>query len=230
MKKLLFLCVVLLAYIFVRAENAAVGQWAGLLDFGLQKLNVITEFSEKGGKFSGVFYSIDQSSQAIPMSKTAFDGKKLEFEINSLSIKFSGTLSDGKISGVFSQRGMKVPLNMTKNITPVVVADKTFAIPAETLDKILGKWEGVLKVNPASKLRLELNFAKDGDGRCIGYLVSPDQSPAHIRATKIEGEDSFVKVEFSSIGALFDLKVAKNLSGTFKQGQLKQTISLEKKQ
>ena len=205
------------------------GQYEGTLDFGTQKLRIITEFAQNQQKTIGLLYSIDQTQDAIPMSSVKVSSKNLKFEIKNLNIKFSGKIKDDTIIGTFTQFGKNVPLKLTKNKKEKTIETLLeFTISEKIITELVGTWNGEIKPNIFNKLRLKLVFEKT-DKKIKGYLISIDQSKAQIPITNISEKDGKIDVQISSIGAFISGKLIKNtFKGSFKQNNFTQNVKFTK--
>ncbi|MBO5254314.1 MAG: hypothetical protein J6B07_00645 [Opitutales bacterium] len=227
MKRILF-------YLFVVLFGSSLtfalsGQYKGTLDFGIQKLRIVTEFAQNNKKTLGLLYSIDQSTEAIPMTSVKVKSQKLNFEIKKLGIKFSGKIKDETIEGKFTQFGKTVPLKLTKCKTEINIEDTLeFTIPEHIITELAGTWNGEIKPNIFNKLRLKLVFEKTNK-KIKGHIISIDQAQAQIPITNISEKNGKIDIQISSIGIFISTKLEKKtLKGTFKQNNFKQNIKFTK--
>ncbi|WP_209330356.1 alpha/beta hydrolase [Lunatimonas salinarum] len=112
----LFLCQCLLFFDCrsLQAQAELSGSWEGTLDLGFQKLPLLFHFDKDSGEWRGKMDSPSQSALGIKASKVLFDGMMLLLEIDALSVSFEGLLQNNVIQGQFTQRGFKLPLNLSK--------------------------------------------------------------------------------------------------------------------
>jgi uncharacterized protein (TIGR03435 family) len=101
------------------------GNWQGTLQAG-KGLRTLIKISKDDGKLKGLMYSIDQGSQALPLSTISLQGNSFAFEIKQIDLTYAGTLNpDGNtISGSATQGGQTHTLNLDH-----VTAENTWAIP-----------------------------------------------------------------------------------------------------
>jgi len=95
--------------------NDFIGDWHGQLDIQGAKLRISFHIAVENNTYISTMDSPDQGALGLPTSSTKIDGKDLKISIKNLGAKFSGKLINNKIEGTFSQSGMKLPLNLSKN-------------------------------------------------------------------------------------------------------------------
>jgi len=79
------------------------GEWFGALDLGSQRLRLRLVITEGP---AATLYSIDQGNSASPVGTTTIEGAQLTLVIPEDGATFQGTLTNGRIEGVFTQGGM----------------------------------------------------------------------------------------------------------------------------
>ena len=89
------------------------GDWYATLDVGARQLRLRLNISE-GPR--AALYSLDQGGTAIPASEVRLDSNRLHVSWSALGAKFQGTLTEGKISGQFTQ-GQTFPLVFSRTPT-----------------------------------------------------------------------------------------------------------------
>jgi uncharacterized protein (TIGR03435 family) len=111
----------------VTAQNHDVSQntqdlvatWQGTLGTG-QGLRVVIQIT-KGtrGEYRALFYSIDRSGDAVPVSAVSVEGSTLSMTFTMINATYSGRITpDGKsIVGMWSQNSAPAPLTLTR-VTP----------------------------------------------------------------------------------------------------------------
>jgi uncharacterized protein (TIGR03435 family) len=101
------------------------GNWQGTLQAG-NGLRTVLKITKDDGKFKGTMYSIDQGSQAIPVTSINVDGTTVNFAIKPLDVTYTGTLNPAgtAIAGNATQGGQTHVLNLDH-----VTAENTWAIP-----------------------------------------------------------------------------------------------------
>ena len=126
---------ILLFFMLLSAMNAfsqdIIGEWDGALNIQGKSLRLVFHISKTDAGLSATMDSPDQGAKGIQMSQVAFENGVVTIELRAASIKYTGTLDKNTLTGTFSQGGMNIPLNLTKNeqaveIVPVAV-DKNAA-------------------------------------------------------------------------------------------------------
>jgi len=113
----------------VSTENAAkdiAGIWQGTLHAGQDLRLVLKVSNADGGAWKGVFYSIDQGGQPIPVSAITLQGSTVKYSIIMLDGSYEGRLSPDRVSiaGTWTQGSRPSPLTL-KRVTP----ETAWAIP-----------------------------------------------------------------------------------------------------
>jgi hypothetical protein len=91
------------------------GNWQGTLKTGID-LRLIVEIAKAdGGGWKGTMYSIDQTTNALPVNSVTLDGSNLKFTVDMVRGTFEGKVSaDGdSIVGTWSQ-GQPLPLELRR--------------------------------------------------------------------------------------------------------------------
>jgi fermentation-respiration switch protein FrsA (DUF1100 family) len=118
----------------VSAPPQLKGLWEGKLKLGggIELTMVLRVEPAKGvpDRLAPFLDSPDQGSKGIPITAIGLDRGKLIFEVKTLGVSYSGTMSDAgdAISGTFEQGGAKIPLDLRK--TEKVLAAKRPQTPA----------------------------------------------------------------------------------------------------
>jgi non-heme chloroperoxidase len=92
---------------FVQAQEL-IGDWQGTLVVGQTKLRVILKVSAgTDKKLAGELYSIDQTTDALPVDSISVDGKSVNFALPMIHGSYVGTLStdSNSIDGTWTQGG-----------------------------------------------------------------------------------------------------------------------------
>jgi uncharacterized protein (TIGR03435 family) len=95
-----------------------VGTWQGTLHAGKDLRVVFQVYKAVGGGYHADSYSIDQSENVLPVTKTVLDGATVRFSMPEVDGVFEGKLSpDAKsIVGNLRQRGRSLPLTLARAI------------------------------------------------------------------------------------------------------------------
>ncbi|MBS1804885.1 MAG: alpha/beta hydrolase [Acidobacteria bacterium] len=100
----------------VLGAQELVGDWQGTLVFGKVQLRVILKVSGNAGKkLTAEFYSIDQTTDPIPVDSIAQEGKIVKFALPVINGSFAGTMSadTNTIEGTWTQGG-PTPLKLER--------------------------------------------------------------------------------------------------------------------
>ena len=119
------------------------GPWRGKLSVGIMKIPLVFNFTESDNGETGC--SIDSPSQgatALPATVTLCTSDSIVLECRPIGALFRGRISDGRISGRFSQNGVSFPLTLKSDDNaqasrpqtprppfPYTTADTTFTAP-----------------------------------------------------------------------------------------------------
>jgi len=90
------------------------GDWYGKLDIQGTALRINFHVNEKEGVYTTTMDSPDQGAMGIPTDKTTFLNNTITISLKKLGVTFNGALNMDEIKGIFSQSGMKLPLNLSR--------------------------------------------------------------------------------------------------------------------
>ena len=140
------------------AAQDVVGTWQGTLHAG-NDLRCVVKISKSSAGYTAAFYSIDQSPQPIPATKTTFADGVLQLSIDAIGGKYEGKISaDGKtIAGNWTQGPNPLVLNLER-ATP----DTAWAIP-EPLHKMAAD------ANPGFDVATIKPSEPGSQGKVIGF-------------------------------------------------------------
>lgn len=133
------------------------GEWNGALSIQGRSMRMVFHISKTDAGFSATMDSPDQGAKGIQMSHCTFENGQLTVELRIAQMKYVGTLDKNTLTGTFSQAGMSMPMNLTKNeqaeVAPVAVVDKNAAWEETpiTLETKTGKIYGSLTTPKAFK-------------------------------------------------------------------------------
>ena len=106
----------LLLFPGVLGAQELVGDWQGTLDFGKVKLRTILKVSPGADKkLTAEFYSIDQTTDPMPVDSISFEGRSVQFALPMIQGSFAGTMSAdaNSIDGTWTQ-GSATPLKLER--------------------------------------------------------------------------------------------------------------------
>lgn len=107
----------LLIFLFMTTAATAqgiTGDWYGILNVQGMELKVAFHISETEEGYTATMDSPQQNAFGIPISDTQFKENVLQLKAPQLGLQYQGTLKDTLVSGIFSQGGMQLPLELSK--------------------------------------------------------------------------------------------------------------------
>lgn len=116
MKKSFLLFVILIIAQIVNCQDIT-GTWSGVLKVQLLELHIVFHIEQSDEGYSATMDSPDQgeSAKGLPCQNTDFKNQHLTISLPNIMAEFSGELIDNDtIKGVFTQRGMQFPLNLSR--------------------------------------------------------------------------------------------------------------------
>ncbi len=114
MKKIIYLLLAMFLSLNLSAQNV-VGQWNGILKIQGVELRLVFHIQKSGEIYSATLDSPDQGAKGIPVSQVSVKNDSLKIEIKAIGGKYEGEiLTESKITGTFSQMGMKLKLDLEK--------------------------------------------------------------------------------------------------------------------
>ncbi|MDG1332448.1 MAG: alpha/beta fold hydrolase [Crocinitomicaceae bacterium] len=119
MKKLL-----ILIFLFITAQASQAqeitGQWNGVLKIQGSQLRLVFNITKDDEGYQATMDSPDQGAKGIPVSSTTFEDNTLTITVDNIGFKYEGDLEDdGHIVGSFEQAGMKLPLDMYREVVEI---------------------------------------------------------------------------------------------------------------
>ncbi|HZL57407.1 MAG TPA: hypothetical protein VFC21_10010 [Bryobacteraceae bacterium] len=197
----------LLLLLVARAASGGIaGEWEGGLEFPAAKLHFILHLSGSDDALSGTAESPDQGMQPVRVESPTFKDDCLRFRIAALGVIFAGDVDDDDealIRGVFSQKGLNVPLILTRVMT---------SAPTNVARFMAGNWSGVLDT-PRGMLHLVLHFTESAVA-----ADSPDEGIAGMPVELASEEAGKVSFRIPKVFASFEGTVAAGeIRGIFQQ-------------
>lgn len=118
MKKIFITFLILLFTMSTSFSQNIIGQWNGTLNTGYIKLRIVFHIEKSDNSYSATLDSPDQGANGLPVSSVAVEYDSIKLVINSIRGEYTGKIvSDDSISGIFTQMGHQIPLNLIKGIT-----------------------------------------------------------------------------------------------------------------
>lgn len=130
------------------------GVWNGELNLGTTKLAIVFHFED--GKCT--MDSPDQGAFDIPADVEFISADSVSVSQKDMDAKYHGRLSDGKIKGRFSQRGLSLPLDL-------VPGNRVLSRPQTPAEPFPYKTEEVTFTNGEATLSGTLTFPEGWNGR-----------------------------------------------------------------
>ena len=96
---------------FAQAE----GDWFAVLDAMGTKMPMKLELSQDDGAWYGAMLDPTKSGRRIEMSRVAFNGQKLDFEVELLGITYNGVKDGNELRGIFNQANVDFDLVFTRH-------------------------------------------------------------------------------------------------------------------
>jgi RNA polymerase sigma factor (sigma-70 family) len=91
------------------------GHWKGALNVQGVTLHLIINIARMtDGSYSSTLQSIDQGSTEIPANDITYDAPNVKMDWKGIDGTFKGTLTDGKLSGTWTQGRMALPLKLER--------------------------------------------------------------------------------------------------------------------
>lgn len=211
-----------------KSSLSVVGDWAGSLDVNGSPLPLVIHVrKDPAGGLSATLDSPQQGAYGTEASEVLFEQGALTVRISSANASFTGALdaAGGKISGVWSQGGMHLPLVLRR-------ATASGTKPANAIASTEGTWQGSL-VASGMELRLQLHVSHDKESVLTASLDSIDQGTQGLAATNVSQKSSAVHFEVPAVKGSYDgtLNAAKSeISGTWTQYGVAQKLNFRRSQ
>jgi len=156
----------------VLAQDDLTGIWEGMLEIAPgQGIEMHFNFvRDADGQLTATVSSPEQPAlQNLPVEDVSFEGGGLSLGVAALSGSFAGRLTDGVVTGSWTQPGSTVPLTLRPYVEPVLTA--------ADMERILGSWVGTLRPNPDDDLQVTVvfRFERDAQGEFAAFMDSPDE-------------------------------------------------------
>ena len=103
------------------------GEWDGTLNVQNTPLRLVFHINKTDTGYSATMDSPDQGAKGIIMSHVTLENSILTIELRIAKIKYTGTIDKNAITGIFSQDGQSLPMNLIKNEMVTEKVEKPFA-------------------------------------------------------------------------------------------------------
>ena len=108
------LIIVLVTFVnSIFAQNVT-GTWHGKLEIPTGNIGINFNIFKENNKLKATMDSPDQNAFGIQTDKTILIDDKIEIYLNSMMISYKGKFKNDTINGTFFQRGIEIPLKLTK--------------------------------------------------------------------------------------------------------------------
>lgn len=207
------------------------GYWKGTLDVGAARLRLAFKIADaEKGQWTATLDSLDQGVRNIPVTSVMFHKPVLEMEIKGIGGFYEGKLdtTGTEIEGKWTQGGKSFDLLLLRG-APDRDAFDSGTMAYEKDSELQGEWSGGLDVK-GNRIRIGLQVAKLPNAIYAARLDSPDQGAKGVPATRVHLNESFVRIEWASMGANFEGQLKSGrLTGNWQQGPAKLPLELTRK-
>lgn len=118
MKKILLyllLCIAVTASFQASSAETISGKWRGEIRMGNMTLPLVFNFDVTAeGSPAFTLDSPQQNAKGLPLTVNHMSPDSISVSVGSIGAAYSGRITDGKVDGVFSQRGFNFPLTLTQ--------------------------------------------------------------------------------------------------------------------
>jgi len=90
------------------------GSWNGMLKVQSVEIPVVFNILKDANNYKSTMDSPSQGALGLTTDTTVFENRVLRVEMSRLGVVFEGTYKEKSIKGVFTQRGIPIPLELTK--------------------------------------------------------------------------------------------------------------------
>ncbi len=150
MKKTGLILFVFLIGLSIGAQDIS-GKWRGILNIQGTQLTLVFNITKTENGYTATMDSPDQGAKGIPVTTIIYNKTILKLEVFNAGIKYEGTLkADTIFSGTFKQRGLTLPLVLTKG----EVKKEELLRPQEPVAPFSYYSEDVVFENKADKIKL----------------------------------------------------------------------------
>ena len=202
------------------------GVWAGDIQVPGQPLETLFHVRPDGeGGWTGTADTPVQGVFGLPLVEVRLEeGRRVHFVMS--HARYEGVLHETKarLDGAWIQNDARVDFDCEREALPERLSE-------ERLEKLLGTWEGLLKVG-AVELRILFQLDRVGPRRLGGHMKSPDQSPLEFDVTRVDdlGEGR-VRLCLGTLASRFEAAISPSsglLEGTYYQGGVRLPLSVRR--
>jgi uncharacterized protein len=190
------------------------GNWSGDLSFPQGNLRFLLHITGPDNDLSAIADSPDQNAKGLPVDSIRKDENTLVFRMSDLNVQFTGEISGEQIRGTFTQKGVDVPLTLSRSNGDS--NGDTAKDASEPSSDLAGTWAGALTFSQGT-LRFVLHITgRDADLRATAD--SPDQKSYGMPVESITMSNQTLRFAMNSLNARFEGKISSDeIRGTFSQ-------------
>lgn len=189
------------------------GTWEGMLEVAPDtEIRVHFELdTDDSGDYQTVLNSPDAGAiKAVQADSVSFNGTQLTIDVPSLSDGYQGVWNGKGFEGGWQQPGAVLPMNLN----PYAPTELT----QETIDALLGQWNGKLKV-PGGEYEMLFHFEMDEADEFTGVTQNVDIDSERWEITDIRLEQGELFFRNSQINAEYQGRLSEGtVTGNWIQG------------
>ena len=183
------LAIALLLATALRAQDIT-GQWNGVLEVQGIQLRLVFHVSEADTGYTATMDSPDQGANGIPVTQTSFEDGTITFRVANLDMQYQGTLAGEAIEGTFRQRGVAIPMNLSREEVERVAPKR----PQEPTEPFPYRSEEVTFPNPVAKIALAGTLTLPQQGGRFPAVVLISGSGPQNRNEELLGHKPFLVI------------------------------------
>ena len=180
MKKIIFLALLLVLGI---SKNIAqvVGSWNGKLNVQGNEIEIIFHFKEINNGLTSTMDIPSQGANGLEMDQTVLENNNLEVVFTKAGIVYKGIHEKEKISGVYYQAGLELPL-VLKKLEGTILDAKALESSADELSAIAALDKGAYKytVEDFMDTPNESSFQYAPNGKYLSFMKKDDLGKSHL--------------------------------------------------
>jgi hypothetical protein len=201
------------------------GEWSGSLSAPGIKVTIVFRFeAAKDGKVAAFMDVPEQGAKGIS-GEVALVGDDVSVKIPAPGIEYGGRLSGNSITGTFKQSGGAFPLNLAKGKYRVPDID----MPAEDMNKLIGRWAGRMDVPGDVMHTIILRFEKTKEGKLAAFAECPERGTASNKLVDISLKGDQLSFKILGIGAEYTGRFKNNsILGIYKTREKQCELNLTK--
>jgi hypothetical protein len=200
------------------------GLWLGKYGQGGPTHITVWKFEKRtDGKLKGTAAAPEATAQVLPITDLSLKGDQLALKIPGAGAEFTGKLTDESLSGTLKARGQQLTLNLKRG-TAADLPTTEVNIPADSLTKLMGRWNGT--IGPDTVI---YKFERNAGGKVTAHIDFVNQNVKDMLVVKasMTGENLVMK---HPDGAEISVTLKGNkLEGNLKLNQTNLPVALTKR-